>query len=242
MPRTDGRQNSELRPIRFDKSPQKDPAGSCLISWGETKVICSASIEEKVPKWMTDKSTGWITAEYCMLPGSSDRRIHRDRARNTGRTHEIQRLIGRSLRSSVNLKKMGPRTMILDCDVIQADGGTRVASITGSYIAMRMAFHKLLSEGLIPATPPLLQVAAISVGKVNGEIFVDLNFPEDSSAEVDANIVMNERGEFVELQSTAEKGSFSKDEWSELLDSGVKACEEIFQIQNRILKEWEIEA
>lgn len=176
-----------------------------------------------------------------MLPGSSDRRIHRDRARNTGRTHEIQRLIGRSLRASVDLKKIGPRTLIFDCDVLQADGGTRVASITGSYVAMRMAFHKLLMEGLIKATPSFLQVAAISVGKVKGELFVDLDFPEDSGAEVDANIVMNEKNEFVELQSTAEKGSFSKTEWDELLDAGMKACGEIFKIQNQVLREWEIE-
>jgi len=239
--RHDGRQFNELRPIRLIKSPQRDPAGSVLIEWGNTKVICSASLEEKTPPWMSQSDgRGWITAEYSMLPGSSDRRIHRDRARNNGRTHEIQRLIGRSLRTCVDLRSIGPRTLYFDCDVIQADGGTRVASITGSYLALCIALKKMLDRKLIKTMPKITQIAAVSTGKIGGEILTDLDYKEDSSAEVDANVVMNENLEFIELQGTAEKASFSKKELDQVLEHATQACERIFQIQNQTLKEWEV--
>lgn len=205
-------------------------------------MLCSASVEERVPPWMKDNQGGWITAEYNMLPGSTDRRMHRDRARNNGRTHEIQRLIGRSLRAALDLKALGPRTITLDCDVLQADGGTRVASITGAYLALRLALESLLTAKRIKRLPELCPVAAISVGKVNSEILVDLDFSEDSQADLDANIVMNANQCFIELQSTAEKGSFTRQEWDQLLDAASAACQKVFEIQNVQLNEWGLTA
>lgn len=240
MTRHDGRRAEDLRPIHIIKSPQKDPAGSVLIEWGNTKVICSASVEEKLPVWMQNENRGWITAEYNMLPGSSDKRISRDRVRTNGRTQEIQRLIGRSLRAAVNLESLGPRSIILDCDVIQADGGTRVASITGSYLALMLAFQQMLQKGQLSKFPSTQKIAAVSVGKVKGEIVVDLDYPEDSTAELDANVVMNEKGEFVEIQGTAEKDSFSRTEFNQLLDIASTACRKIFQIQEKYMSEWGI--
>lgn len=236
--RRDGRTWDQLRKISFTQSPQKDPAGSVLIEWGHTKVICSASVEEKTPPWMNDKDGGWITAEYNMLPGSTDKRIHRDRARNTGRTHEIQRLIGRSLRAAIDLKKLGPRTLLFDCDVLQADGGTRVASITGAYLALRLALEHLVTEKRISQLPALNPVAAISLGRVKGQLLCDLDYVEDSQAELDANVVMNGSGQFIEVQATAEKGSFSKDEWAQMMSLAQDSCENLFQIQEEQLKAW----
>lgn len=241
MARHDGRSKDQLREIKFQKGPQRNPAGSVLIYWGNTHVICSATVEEKVPNWMNaSEGKGWITAEYSMLPGSTDRRIGRDRARNNGRTHEIQRLIGRSLRAALPLKSIGPRTITLDCDVIQADGGTRVASITGSYLALRIALQGLVMAGKLEKTPPITQVAAVSIGRVKGEICADLDYIEDSTAELDANVVMNSNLEFIELQGTAEKGSFTRAEWDQLMDSATSACKQIFEIQNTALTSWEI--
>ncbi|PIR23056.1 MAG: ribonuclease PH [Deltaproteobacteria bacterium CG11_big_fil_rev_8_21_14_0_20_45_16] len=241
MSRPDGRNLEDLRPIQFHQSPQRDPAGSVLIEWGHTKVICAVNVEEKLPPWMSSsEGRGWITAEYSMLPGSSDRRIQRDRVRTNGRTQEIQRLIGRSLRACVTLESLGPRSFLIDCDVMQADGGTRVASITGTYLALRLAFENLKKRKIISRIPEFVPVAAVSVGRVNGEICVDLNYIEDSKAELDANIVMNARGQFIELQGTAEKGSFSRDEWNRLLDVATVACEKIFKIQEETLRQWEL--
>ncbi|MDB5038555.1 MAG: ribonuclease [Bacteriovoracaceae bacterium] len=240
MARIDGRKPEDLRELRIVRSPQKDPDGSVLIQWGNTHVLCSVNIEEKVPNWMNGQSSGWITAEYGMLPGSSDKRIQRDKIRTTGRTHEIQRLIGRSIRASLDLKTIGPRTIQIDCDVIQADGGTRVASITGSYLALRLALHELVKRKSIPQVPPTLLIGALSLGRVNGDILLDLNYPEDVKAEVDANLVMNEKMEFVEIQGTAEKGSFSRDEFTKMLDLANVGFAQIFEFQRKILRDWNL--
>ncbi|TVQ78040.1 MAG: ribonuclease PH [Bradymonadales bacterium] len=241
MPRIDGRSANDLRPIRFIPGVQRDPLGSVLVEWGDTKVICSASVDEKLPPWMQGQNRGWITAEYSMLPGSSDRRIQRERARNSGRTQEIQRLIGRSLRACIQLENLGPRTIIFDCDVLQADGGTRVASITGSYLALRLALAKLVELNRLKTLPPTNMLAAISVGKLSGECLCDLNYHEDARAEVDANVVMNDRGEFIEMQATAEDGAFRLEEWNQLLESAQAACRQIFQIQKKTLEDWKLE-
>lgn len=241
MNRIDGRKVNEIRPIEIKKNPQKDPAGSVLIHWGDTHVLCAAQVEEKLPPWMMNENRGWITAEYNMLPGSSDKRIHREKSRSNGRTHEIQRLIGRCLRASVSLEELGPRSIVVDCDVIQADGGTRVASITGSYLALRLAIDRLLKTNKLKKRPESTKVAAVSIGKHNGQILTDLNYHEDSRAELDANIVMNEQGEFVEIQGTAEKGAFSRSEFQELLSSAEFACQKIFEIQNHYLDLWKLE-
>jgi ribonuclease PH len=187
---------------------------------------------------MNGQNSGWITAEYGMLPGCSDKRIQRDKVRTTGRTHEIQRLIGRSIRASLDLKALGPRTVQIDCDVIQADGGTRVASITGSYLALRLALEKFSKRRPSFSIPPSLFIAALSLGKVDGEILLDLNYPEDVKAEVDANIVMNQKMEFVELQGTAEKGSFRKEEWSKMLELAEAGVKQLFELQRKTLSEW----
>lgn len=235
MKRSDGRQFHELRKIHFTPHAQKDPAGSVLVEWGLTRVLCSVMVEERSPPWMPPgQRTGWITAEYVMLPGSSDKRISRDKSRNNGRTHEIQRLIGRSLRTCVDLAKIGEKTLQIDCDVLQADGGTRVASITGAYLALRLAMHKWRLN------VPAIAVAAVSLGIVDGRVLTDLNYSEDSTAEVDSNLVMNERGEFIELQSTAERASFTRAQWDSLLSAGEDACRRVLQIQKGCLLEWGI--
>ena len=241
MPRLHQRKADELRSIAVVRSPQRDPAGSVLIEWGNTKVLCAVNIEDKVPNWMLSQGEGggWITAEYGMLPGCSDKRIQRDKIRSTGRTHEIQRLIGRSIRACMDMKTLGQRTVQIDCDVIQADGGTRVASITGSYLALRLALAKFFAKGKIPQAE---FISAVSVGRVNGEILLDLDYSEDVKAEVDANVVMNGRGQFIELQGTAEKGSFTRDEWNSLLDISVHGCRQLFELQKRVLKDWGLEA
>jgi len=241
MKRGDGRSANELRPIKIIRGFQKHPAGSVLIEWGDTKVLCSATVEERLPPWMNpNEGKGWITAEYMMLPASSDGRIQRKRALENGRTHEIQRLIGRAIRAAIPLQDLGPRTVHLDCDVLQADGGTRVASITGSYLALALAIDHLIRFGRITKSPRLTPIAAVSVGRCSGEILIDLNYAEDSKAEVDANIVMNAQGNFIELQGTGEDGAFSKAEWDELLKMGTLACEKIFQIQRQYISEWQL--
>jgi len=240
MPRGDQRQAADLRAIKIIRSPQKDPLGSVLVEWGNTHVVCSVMMEDKMPNWMQGQgeSSGWITAEYGMLPGSSDKRIHRDRIRNTGRTHEIQRLIGRSIRACMDLKHLGPRTIQIDCDVLQADGGTRVASVTGSYLALRLALSKLVERRALKEVPKTLLVGGLSLGRVNGEWIADLNYVEDVKAEVDANIVMNEKLEFIELQGTAEKGSFSREEFNKMLDLAQTGMQKVFAIQKKYLSDW----
>ena len=193
--RDNNRKNNEMREVKVTKNYIMHPEGSVLIEFGNTKVICNATIEEKVPPFLKGKGTGWVTAEYSMLPRSTNTRNQREASKGkvTGRTMEIQRLIGRALRSSVNLQKLGERSIIIDCDVIQADGGTRTASITGGYIALEIAVKKLIDSGKLTSSPIISKVAAISIGKVRGEILLDLDYVEDSKADVDMNIIMNDK-------------------------------------------------
>jgi ribonuclease PH len=207
MPRSDGRANDELRPVEFVRNFLKHPEGSVLISTGETKVICTATVEETVPGWLNGKDQGWVTAEYGMLPRSTDDRMNRYKV--SGRTQEIQRLIGRSLRAAVDMTKMGENTIRIDCDVIQADGGTRTAAITGAYVALCDAFEYMVDMDLIFERPLHGNVAAVSVGLINGESLLDLCYIEDASADVDMNIVMLDE-EFVEVQGTAEGATFGR--------------------------------
>ncbi|MFS0780672.1 ribonuclease PH [Bacillus sp. 1P06AnD] len=236
--RHDGRSNNQLRDIHIETGYLKHPAGSVLITVGDTKVICTATIEDRVPPFMRGEGKGWVTAEYSMLPAATAQRNIREAAKGkiTGRTMEIQRLIGRALRAVVDLEAMGERTVWVDCDVIQADGGTRTASITGAFVAMVLAFHKLKSEKNLPSFPIKEYLAATSVGMIEGAgAVLDLDYVEDSSAEVDMNVVMTGSGEFVELQGTGEEATFSYPQLQELLglaDSGVK---ELIQLQKEAL-------
>lgn len=236
MNRIDGRRNDELRSVKITPQYIKYPEGSILIEMGNTKVICNATIEEKVPAWLKGQEQGWITAEYSMLPRATEQRNQREASKGKigGRTHEIQRLIGRALRSVVDLKAFGERTIWIDCDVIQADGGTRTASITGSFIALVEAFQHLKEQGLISRLPIIDWLAAVSVGKVKGEILLDLAYSEDSQAEVDMNLVMTGQGKFVELQGTAEDYPFTRAELEEILALGEKGIRELIEIQKEI--------
>lgn len=230
--RPDGRKNDELREIRFFKDFIKNADGSVLIEFGNTRVICTASVENKVPPFLKDQKKGWITAEYGMIPRSTPIRMLRESTagRVGGRTHEIQRLIGRSLRSVVDLEKLGERTIWIDCDVIEADGGTRTASITGGYLALREAIKKAMNARIITENPIKDTIAAISVGIVNGEPRLDLCYAEDSQAEVDMNIVMTGSGKFIEIQGTAELIPFSKENLLHLLSLAEKGIREILRI------------
>ncbi|MBP9479454.1 MAG: ribonuclease PH [Sebaldella sp.] len=230
--RENDRKNNELREIKITKNYIIHPEGSVLIEFGKTKVICNATIEEKVPPFLKGSGTGWVNAEYSMIPRSTNVRMQREvnKGKPAGRTMEIQRLIGRSLRSAVNLKKLGERTIIVDCDVIQADGGTRTASITGGFIAMELALKKLLDKKLLKVNPILSRIAALSVGKVNNEILLDLDYSEDSVAEVDMNIVMNDKYEFIEIQGTGEEATFSYDELIKFIDVAKVGFEKLFEI------------
>jgi len=232
MPRTDGRANDELRPIEFVRNFLKHPEGSILVSTGETKVICTASVEEAVPGWLNGKSQGWVTAEYGMLPRSTDDRMNRYKV--SGRTQEIQRLIGRSLRAAVDMKRMGENTIRIDCDVIQADGGTRTAAITGAYVALCDALDYMVDMDMIPERPMLGNVAAVSVGLINGESLLDLCYSEDVSADVDMNIVMRD-DEFVEVQGTAEGATFGRAALNEMLDLATKGISGFIEVQNKTL-------
>jgi ribonuclease PH len=235
--RSNGRKHWALRPVKITRHYIKHAEGSVLIEMGDTKVICSASVEEKVPPFLRHTGKGWVTAEYSMLPRSTLTRTSRESStgRASGRTFEIQRLIGRSLRSVVDLAGFGERSIWVDCDVIQADGGTRTASITGAYVALVDAFRTMLKEGKIEKIPVKDSVAAVSVGKVEGKILLDLNYEEDSGAEVDMNVVMTGRGGFVEVQGTAEGAVFSKKEMDELIRVAQRGIREITGIQKRVL-------
>jgi len=238
MLRQDGRNNSQLRPVKITRNYIKHAEGSALIEVGDTKVICTASVEERIPPFKKESGEGWITAEYAMLPRSTGVRNTRDisKLKLNGRSQEIQRLIGRSLRTIVNLKLLGERTITVDCDVIQADGGTRTASITGGYIALVDACQKLIENGLISKMPVIGFVAATSVGVVNGEELLDLSYVEDSAADVDMNVIMSDKGEFIEIQATGEKTSFSKKQLEELLDLAQSGIEELIMLQKDVLK------
>ena len=230
--RNNNRKNDEIREIKITKEYIKYPEGSVLIELGNTKVICNATVEEKVPPFLKGSSKGWITAEYSMLPRATNTRTKRESSNGklTGRTMEIQRLIGRSLRAAIDLKKLGERTIMIDCDVIQADGGTRTAAITGGYLALELAVNKLLDSGKITENPIVSKIAAISVGIVDGEVLLDLEYEEDSRAEVDMNIIMNDRGEFVEIQGTGEGKTFNLKELNSLLEITRNAFDKLFSL------------
>lgn len=236
--RHDGRQHDELRPITFDLDFISHPEGSVLITAGNTKVICNASVEDRVPPFLRGGGKGWITAEYSMLPRATNQRTIRESSKGkiSGRTMEIQRLIGRALRAVVDLEKLGERTIWIDCDVIQADGGTRTASITGAFLAMAVAIGKLIKAGTIKTNPITDFLAAISVGidKEQG-ILLDLNYEEDSSAEVDMNVIMTGSGRFVELQGTGEEATFSREDLNGLLGLAEKGIQELVDKQKEEL-------
>jgi ribonuclease PH len=234
--RSDGREFKALRPVKITRNYLKHAEGSVLIQIGDTKVICTASVEERVPPFLRNTGKGWVTAEYSMLPRSTNTRTPRDKGGGGGRAFEIQRLIGRSLRSVTNLNAFGERTIWIDCDVIQADGGTRTASITGAYVALVDAFRKMVRNGMIENVPVKDSVAAISVGKVGGEVLLDLNYEEDSKAEVDMNVVMTGGGKFVEIQGTAEGGVFTKKEADELMKVAQNGIRVLTRIQKKSLK------
>jgi ribonuclease PH len=239
MERNEGRAHDETRKVKVVKNFIKYPAGSVLIQMGNTKVSCSATVENKVPPFLRDKKTGWVTAEYSMMPSSTHTRTTREASRGklSGRTQEIQRLIGRSLRTVVDLDKLGERTIWIDCDVIQADGGTRCASITGAFIALGMACKKLKKDKVIETIPIRDYVAAISVGILRGENILDLEYSEDSTADVDMNIVKTGSGGYVEIQGTAEKEPFSDKQMAGLLGLADKGIKELIDIQKNILGE-----
>jgi ribonuclease PH len=226
-----------MRTVSFTKDFTKHAEGSVLVAFGETKVICTASIDNRQPRWIRDENQGWVTAEYGMLPRSTHGRMDREAARGkqSGRTQEIQRLIGRSLRACIDLKKLGPRTITLDCDVIQADGGTRTASISGAFVAMQLAIKDMITNGLLEESPVHQNVAAISVGIFNGTPVLDLDYAEDSSAETDMNVVMDQSGRFIEIQGTAEGAPFSREEMETLLALAEKGINEIIAAQNAVI-------
>jgi ribonuclease PH len=237
--RVDGRKRDELRPVEIVPNYIAYPEGSVLISMGETKALCNLTIEDSVPHWMRDQGVpgGWITSEYAMLPRATQQRTPREIFRPSGRTQEIRRLIGRSLRAAVDLEKLGPRTCIVDCDVIQADGGTRTAAITGGYVALVIGLNKLIEAGQVPGEVLRSPVAAVSAGVVGDTTLLDLCYAEDSSAEVDVNVVMNSAGDFVEIQGTAEGAPFPRPILNELLDLATGGIQELLDIQNNILNQ-----
>ncbi len=227
-----------MREVKVTKNYIMHPEGSVLIEFGNTKVICNATIEEKIPRWLKmDNSSkgihsGWIAAEYSMLPRATNTRVQREsiKGKISGRTMEIQRLIGRSLRAAIDLEKLGERTIMVDCDVIQADGGTRTASITGAYLAVELAIEKLIDENKLKEIPIKSKVAAISVGKVRNELVLDLDYDEDSAADVDMNIVMTDKGQFVEIQGTGEEATFTQNELLKFIELSKKAFDKLFAL------------
>jgi len=232
--RSDGRAPGDLRPVRVTRDYLRHPEGSVLVEFGDTKVLCTASIEEKVPPFLKGQGKGWVTAEYGMLPRSTNTRMNRERNGPSGRSQEIQRLVGRSLRSVVEMAKLGERTVWVDCDVIQADGGTRTAAITGSFIAVADAIGTLVKAGTLPGSPVRDCVAAISVGIVQGTPVLDLNYVEDSGAEVDMNVVMTGAGAFVEVQGTAEQTPFGRDRLTAMLALAETGIGRLIALQRRI--------
>lgn len=231
------RDNDELRPIRIERNYTMHAEGSVLISCGHTKVLCNASVEDRVPPWLRGKDQGWVTAEYGMLPRATNTRNGREAARGKqgGRTLEIQRLIGRSLRAVVDLNALGERVITVDCDVIQADGGTRTAAITGAYVALYDAVQSLLEKSLIKKNPLHGAIAAVSVGIYNNQPVLDLDYPEDSQAETDMNVVMNDGGHFIEVQGTAEGHAFRRDELNQLLDLADSGIQQLLHAQQQAI-------
>ena len=232
--RVDGRKPDELRPVAIATGVQEFAEGSVLIETGRTRVLCAVSVEDGVPPFLRNTGQGWVTAEYSMLPRSTNTRTSRETTPR-GRTQEIQRLVGRSLRAAVDMKALGERTLIADCDVLQADGGTRTAAITGAYVAVRLAVATLMRRGDLGASPVRRAVAATSVGLVDGRVLLDLDYGEDHAADVDFNVVMTDEGEFVELQGTAESGSFSKSALDEIVALGALGTSRLFEAQREAL-------
>jgi len=235
--RSDGRKPTELRPLTITPSYIKTADGSVLIEVGDTKVICTAKLEERAPQFLRNSGKGWITSEYGMLPGSSQVRIGRESVRGKigGRTHEIQRLIGRSLRAVADLKSLGERTIWIDCDVIQADGGTRTASITGAYVALVEAVRRWQKSGIIAADPVKDSVAAVSIGIIDGKILLDLSYEEDSRADVDMNFVMTGAGSFIEVQGTAESAPFTKKQMERMAEIAQQGVRELIKAQKKVI-------
>lgn len=241
MARHDGRDYNELRPVSIELGYLKYPHGSALISCGDTRVLCTVQIEEKVPPFVESRSVpqGWLTAEYALMPASGLSRNARAGYGKTtvkGRVHEIQRLIGRSMRCALDLTKIGQRTIMIDCDVLQADGGTRTASITGAMVALEMAVKKLMNEGKITKNPIINRIAAVSIGIVDGKPHLDLDYPEDSNAETDLNLVMSKAGGFIEIQGTAEHGTYTRTQLNEMINYGEAGIKELFALQDKALE------
>jgi ribonuclease PH len=238
--RTDGRRDDELRPVRITPGFMPYAEGSALIEMGQTRVICTATLDERVPPFRRNTGSGWLTAEYAMLPRATQQRTQRETGRGgpSGRTHEIQRLIGRSLRAVTNLSLLGERTITVDCDVLQADGGTRTASITGAYVALALACRRLVRENKLPRLPFKGEVAAVSVGIVGGRPLLDLKYDEDSRAEVDMNVVCTGDGRFIELQGTAEGEPFTRQQSDELIALASRGLEELFRAQRAAVEEF----
>jgi len=234
--RTDGRRAAELRPVEITRGYTENAAGSVFIRTGRTIVLCTACWEDKVPPWKTGQGTGWVTAEYDMLPGATSERRRRDRTKIDGRTQEIQRLIGRSLRSVVDLELLGENSILVDCDVLQADGGTRTASITGAYVAVCDALKTAMRKKRIPRSPILDSVAAVSVGRLGDRLLLDLDYPEDSAAEVDMNVVMTGSGRFIEVQGTGEEATFTRAELDQMVRLASRGIKELTEIQAKALR------
>lgn len=234
--RVDDRAADALRPVQITPNFLKHPAGSCLIEMGNTRLVCAAMFENSVPGWLKGSGRGWLSAEYSMLPASSDQRVRRDRNKISGRTQEIQRLIGRSLRSCVDMEKLGERSFMIDCDVLDADGGTRTAAITGGYVALALAIKRLSVD--IPQLKEALvgSVAAVSTGIVKGESLLDIQYVEDSQADVDFNVVKTSEGKYIELQGTAEAAAFDRDQLSTLLELADKGINELMILQRQVVE------
>lgn len=234
--RISNRKDRELRPVTLERAVMKNAAGSCLVKCGDTHVLCSATIEERVGSWRKGSGKGWLTAEYAMLPASTAKRTPRETKGRKGRSQEIERLIGRSLRNVCDLSNMGGEvTMTIDCDVLQADGGTRTASITGAWVAAYDAFEAWKAAGKVKVNPLFGQVAAVSVGLVDGRLLLDLDYREDSSAEIDMNVVMNAKGEFVEVQGTGEQVPFSRARLNDMLDMAEEGIGRLLMLQRQVL-------
>lgn len=231
------RQNNQLRKISIEPDVLNHAEGSCLVKFGNTHVICSASFDDTLPRFLRGQNKGWVTAEYGMLPRSTNQRMHREstNGKQSGRTLEIQRLIGRSMRAAIDLNLLGERQILVDCDVINADGGTRTAAITGSYVALHLAIRNLMDRKILRKNPLTSQISAISCGIYNGEAVVDLDYNEDSTAEVDANFVFNQKGNLIEIQGTGEEGDFTTKQLMQMLELAQNAANELFAAQNKVL-------
>jgi len=233
--RNDGRQKNQLRKVKITPNVSESAEGSALVEFGKTRVLCTASYDPKAPSWLLGSGKGWVTAEYGMLPRSTQTRIKRDKALSGGRTQEISRLIGRSLRAAVQLSAIGERQIIVDCDVLNADGGTRTAAVTGGFVALALALKKLHDVAEIKTLPLIRYVSAISVGLKNNEMFLDLNYDEDSVISTDMNFVMTNQGSFIEVQGTAEEAPFQQEELFQMMDLARKGCSELFQAQAELV-------